>query len=171
MPVNLLIEGTINSARNTNPYNLSVGDSVFASASFDNNLITSAGSSEIGFGTNGNAFGGSLNLMIGSRNFNEQDDIDYFGFFPTLTFDNGLFSCIEFVSEFGRNSRRLFESFGLDFDRINQNNGRVQITGSWDISTLSITPTASVPEPTTMMLLGLGIMGLVGSKRRMFTKQ
>lgn len=167
VPVNLFIEGTVNTARNNNPYNVNVGDRVFANASFESSLISSTGLSEVGLGTTGNAFGGSLNFTIGSRSFAETDDIDYLNFlFPTLLFDDGIFTGFEFFTVFGRNNNRLFGAVDLEFSGINQNNGRTQIAGEWDINSLSITPT-EVPEPSSFILMGLGLIGLISVKRKL----
>jgi hypothetical protein len=37
----------------------------------------------------------------------------------------------------------------------------------WAALGVSITPVASVPEPTTMLLLGSGLLGLIGFRRKL----
>jgi len=156
IPVNLSIEGTVNNTLGMNAFGLSAGDSVFANASFDDSLIASGA---VELGTDGNAFGGTLTFTIGALTFTESDDVDFFDdIFPELAFDGGVFQGFDFVSD-------LFNSGGLNFTGIDA--GIENVTGTWNIDTLSITPTASVPEPSSMMLLGLGLVGLIGAKRKL----
>lgn len=157
IPVNFSIEGTVNSTSGMNPFGLSVGDSVFANATFDDSFINVMGSSEVEFGMTGNAFGSSLAFNIGSLSFSESSDVDFDDIFPTLNFNDGLFIGFDYVGN-------IFETFGLGFSGFNA--GIENLQGSWNADSATITPVTNVPEPSSMLLLGLGVIGLLGFSRK-----
>ena len=161
IPVNFSIQGTVENASAMNIFGLSVGDSIFANATFDDSLIASG---DVEFGTDGNAFGSPLTFTVGSQTFVESDDEDFIGgSFPLLEFNAGLFSDFDFLSD-------LFDAEeGLEFVGRNAADDEIgSINGTFDASTASISPVvASVPEPSSMLLMGLGILGLVGAKKKL----
>jgi len=168
IPVNLSIQGTVDSTLGMNPFGLSVGDNVFANATFDDGLIAPIGNSTVEFGTDGNAFGSILTFTIGSITYNEFNDVDYIGdTLPGLAFRDGSFNDFDFVADAGVNGAIAdFDAGGLAFSGFNA--GIQNLFGTWDIDTLSITPVAPVPEPSSMVLLGLGVIGLFGAKRKKY---
>ena len=172
VPVNFYMEGTVrsictpayNPPCDSTPYNLSVGDTVYARATYDDSVISAVGDSFVEFGNGGNSFGWSLTFELGSITLNETNEAWYAYPSPRLHFIDGVFFGFEYESYAGFNGSPVeFSALGRNFEDPDWGLG-----SSWNLDTLSITPVdaVSVPEPATLALLALGLAGLAVSARR-----
>ncbi len=159
VPVNFVISGTVNGVDLGNIYGLSAGDTVIATAMFDDAVIAALGNGVVEAGQAGNAFGAMLSLNLGLVTLVESNDIDYIGdIFPTLLFFNGTFTGFDFVADLNANGSPIdLDVDGLAFT------GSDGLFGNFLLDTLRITPKA-VPEPATLLMF-LSALVLVATRR------
>ena len=171
--VQTTVIGTVDLADATNPFNLSVGDTVTAVAVYDDALVDPTDPNfrlEI---DSDPAF--SLTIDFNTFIFTEDLDSDFGNGFPFLTFNLGDISGINFeISEwtfggftdlelgaFATNTR-----FFLD-DRDPSAEAPVLLEGTWDfVNAVTVPVSPQVPEPHTVLLLGAGLIGLRYAKKR-----
>ena len=150
--VNFTLTGTVNNTmQNTwyydkNVFGLSIGDTITATASFDDRLINAGGTSLIDF----DAPGIEMIINVGNTTFTDDDD---FSAGAWLYFYDGLFDGLSFNSDV----------WDKDFDSSNfccDFNGD-DFDGTWTSASVS-----AVPVPAAIWLFGSGLLGLAGMARR-----
>lgn len=140
--VNFTLTGTVyNTYENDswygpNPFGLHVGDTITATATFDDSLINNYGSTLIDFGDS------DISMLITVGNTVYTDDDDFSGG-AWLYFYNDDFDGLSYSSNF------CCDFYGDDFD------------GQW--TSMAISP---VPVPAAVWLFGSGLIGLVGFAKR-----
>ena len=155
--------GTINFADPGNNLGVAVSDTVTGWTTFDGLLLTGIGDESIGLGTDGNGYGGSLTMHIGTMTFTESDDIEYYGgSFPQLLFNNGALVGFDFVTYSVPTVGDEFSVFDADLEFFSVND--TQVHGYWH--TFSNPYPVKVPEPSTLSLLGVACLGLLARRRK-----
>ncbi len=171
------ITGTVTSASAGNVFGLDAGDTISGFACWDNVHLDASGDGIIEFGDPSISDpqqdpNHKLHWIVGTLMFDETDDNGYSaGFFPLLDVIGGNAVSIDYQTTFGSDDffalvDNTFDSYGLL---------GLQLEGTLEFSTgikISDTQQAPVPEPTTVMLLSIGILSLAGAevRRRRKTK-
>ncbi|WP_372982585.1 PEP-CTERM sorting domain-containing protein [Marinobacter sediminum] len=161
--------GTITVADSGNNLGVAVNDTVTGWTTFDGLLLTGFGDETIGLGTDGNGYGGSLTMHIGTMTFTESDDIDYSGgdffnpaTFPELLFYDGALIGFDFIALNLPTIGDELSVYGTDFEFFSLND--TQVFGEWH--TFSDPYPVIVPEPSTLSLLGVACLGLLARRRK-----
>lgn len=161
--------GTIDFADSGNNLGLAVGDTVTGSTTYDDLLLTGMGPESIGLGVDGNGFGGTLTMNMGTTTFTESDDTNFSdgsfldpAIFPELLFSNGALIGFDFLVF---NKPTVGDEFSvlyaeLDFFSLND----TLVFGNWD--TFSDPYPLRVFEPSTLPLLGVACLGLLARRRK-----
>ena len=166
IPITLTIDAEVMNPEIGNPYGLSDGDVITATAMFDDDLIDPNGTSFIQLGIGGNAFGGTLTFVVGSLIFTETMDDGFATGFPQLTFEDGIFDNFNYQTTIGMNGATEYFSSSANSSG-GTNFGGTGIFGNYDLSSTSTMPTpTAVPEPGTLTLFGLGLLGLGVARRQ-----
>jgi hypothetical protein len=128
-PVDFTVQGVVTNASDLNPYSVFIGDSVVATGSFDDSLISTYGSSYIRFGAGTAQF---ITLHLGEVSLAGESATGFAdGYLPVLRFHNGVPVSIAFEAAAGEaGSPVTFTSAGADF-------GGPDIDGSWDFSSFA----------------------------------
>ncbi|MGB0911900.1 MAG: PEP-CTERM sorting domain-containing protein [Nitrospirales bacterium] len=173
--VTTTVNGTVALAVNNNPFGLMVGDPVMAVAEYNDSGIPATGAYILELDSHP-AF--SLTITLGNFTFQETDD-DLFGSgSPKLQFFDGDLLGIDFNREqfsVGIFQELRIESSGTliledvifknQFIIDNVPEEIIVVEGPWSFPPTSIIPSAPIPEPSTWLLLGTGLIGLFGYKR------
>lgn len=142
--VNFELTGYVDYAGFSNPYGLSAGDTISATGTFDDSVL-SGGTGVISFAD----FGNDMIFSVGSMTYSDTNDI--FGGADLFLFE-GMFDGLFYSTGDGE-----FDSFIDSFV------GDVYLSGYWDASSLSVT---AVPVPAAVWLFGMGLLSLAGLARR-----
>ncbi len=161
--------GSISFADPGNNLGLSMYDTVTGWTRYDGLLLTGIGYESIGLGVDGNGYGGSLTMHMGTTTFTESDDNNYYfgnfpdpATFPELLFLNGALVGFDIVVLNMPTVGDEFSVFDTELDFFSLNDTLVY--GNWD--TFSDPYPVRVPEPGTLALLGLGGLALLARRRK-----
>ena len=173
--VTTTVNGSVAVAVTDNPFDLMVGDSVTAVAQYNDSVIPDAGVFILELDSNP-AF--SLTLTLGSFTFQETDDDEFGSGSPKLQFLDGALLGIDFNRDqfsVGLFPELRIESSGTlilenvifknQFIIDNVPEEIIIVEGPWDLPPTSIVPSDPIPEPSTWLLFGTGLLGLFGYKR------
>jgi hypothetical protein len=161
MQVNFSVRGTVYDSDPGDDtgigFNLGNGDSVTVDGMFDN-VLTGIGYEEILF----NQFSGNhLTIHAGSLSFNETEEEDYFDdLYPSLEFYDGILEAVVYTTA---SDIPYFSSYS-DFYGEDADDG--YILGDWEFDTFEISASTSLPEPGTLPLLAIGLLGSFWAMRR-----
>ena len=174
--VTTTIEGSVDLADASNPFGLTVGDTVTAVAIYDDTGIPALGTSDVLFNSGS---GNSLTITFGSFEFEEEDDDAFLLTFPRLEFTNGAPSGLDFeIDGFslpGFTDLTLGEFSSETRWFLDDNVGPVEVLleGTWDFANAVTVPVddpgpgpIAVSEPGSWMLLATGFAGLLGFARQ-----
>ena len=161
--VNTHVDGLVTFADPANTLGVNPGDISLAHAFYEGSLVSPLGPSVVSIDSDPSFF---LTVVLGTETFVETQDFD-FGFgFPQLTFQDGLLNAINFLVNFSQTPSPMptltYQSgfpTGSDFFVSPFGSSTFLIQGEWDLATATTTP---IPEPSTLLLLGSGIIGLLG---------
>ena len=154
--VNFTIDGIVNSADAGNVFNLSAGNTISASGSFDDSVLSGGDTGTVLFDMSS---GNSLSLSFGTMTFQASDDIDYASGNPFITLNAGSLTAFDFAANVG--TLGYLTSFELNVDAEDDSYNFVNAT--WTGITIDST---TVPVPAAVWLFGSGLLGLVGFARR-----
>lgn len=148
-----------------NDFGLSVGDAIAVSGSYDDSLLTGAGSESVGFG---DGTGNSMTLTIGASVYTQTSADGYAdGDWPRIFFSGGGFAGLGYTLY---EWFATYESYGMNFE------GREWLNpyddpysgwafyGEWNAESFSAT--TAVPVPAAVWLFASGLIGLMTASRR-----
>jgi len=165
-PVSTTVQGTISSADASNPFGLNGGDTVTATATYDDSVIPNSGNFFLELDSTSNPLL-TLTITLGSYTYQEIDDADLGFGGPELLFTDGLLSSIGFFHDnfsFGgitgleSGLGTTANSFFVD-NVINPLNPLTNISlleGTWEFTSAQTTP---IPAPGTWLLF-ISFIGL-----------
>jgi len=148
-----------------NEFGLSVGDTIVVSGSYDDSLLTGAGSEFVGFG---DGTGNSMSLTIGTSIYTQTSADGYVdGDWPRLLLSDGGFAGLGYTLY---EWFATYESYGMNFESWEWLNPYEDpysgwaFYGAWDAESFSAT--AAVPVPAAVWLFASGLIGLMAASRR-----
>lgn len=173
VPVTTTIQGSVDLADPSNPFDLSAGDVVTIVGSYDDAGVSAVGASTVAFDSDASF---SLTITLGSFTFLATDDDDFGSGFPRFAFVNGALSGIEFERDGfafgGFTDLTVGEFSGQTQWFLDDNLGAVEtlLEGTWDFSNavtvVEDVDVVAVSEPGSALLLAAGFLGLCGYRRR-----
>lgn len=157
-PVDFTLQGNVSSADPGNIFNVVVGDTITATGSFDDSLLSG------GTGTVTDTL-----ITVGILTFD--NSMEVFGAAEiTLTAGGALFDFTYEANEGANGALADFDSFFTSFTGSALNGPKskgqptaLSIAGAWDTNTFNV---AVVPVPAAVWLFGSGLIGLVSVARR-----
>jgi len=152
-----------------NPFGLVFDDSVFLDVTYDDALI--AGNDPDEQHLIDSLIDWDFTITLGNYSFGQADVND-----PTYTsfyFDNGVFDGVEFFLEhvdIGNYTDLLIEDFDGGralFAEDYQTMDPIYLEAEWDFSTSVTRPVNNVPEPSVLLLMLTGLLGLALTKKKL----
>lgn len=153
--------GTIEKALAGNPFGVGVGDTVFASATYDDALVAATGISVIEIDSNP-AF--DLRVTIGSTVITADQDIGYGFGYPRLEFTDGLLTGVDIRAQFD------LGLFVMEFGTLPPGMVKFYLDALGSEAVLEgtfVLPPAPVPIPPAIFLFGTALAGLAVIGRRL----
>lgn len=148
-----------------NDFGLAAGDSITVSGTYDDSLLTGAGSEFVGFG---DGTGNSMTLTIGASVYTQTSADGYVdGDWPRVLFSDGGFAGLGYTLY---EWFAVYESYGMNFESWEQLDPYEDpysgwaFYGTWDAESFSAT--AAVPVPAAVWLFASGLIGLTAASRR-----
>lgn len=161
--VSTSLQGTVTEDNGgVNPFGLSNGDSIFASATYDDSVVVGNSPDEQIF-IDGLS-GWNFTITLGSFSFSQADVTDQT--YTSFYFDNGQLDGISFFIEpidIGNFTNILLEDFNAShslFAEDASTGNPIYLEADWDF--VNATPPSAVPLPAAFWLFFSGLMGLLG---------